>query len=97
MFRIHFGTVGHNLTGEDFEWLAHKTEGFAGSDIETFVRHLMHYPIRLLQRCHYFRLNEEEMWEMSNPEEGEEKDVMELPQGKVVIPIVDFVEVLFVK
>lgn len=95
MFRIHFGTTGHNLTDEDYEYLARHTQDFSGSDIEAFTRHALNYPIRLLQRCHYFKRNEKGMWEMSTKEEGEAKDVTDLPQGEVVIPVVDRVSDLY--
>lgn len=94
MFRIHFGSTGHNLSDEDFDYLAKQTQDFSGSDIEAFTRHALNYPIRLLQRCHYFKRNKKGMWEMSTKEEGEEKDVTNLPQGEVVIPVVDRVRLM---
>ena len=91
MFRIHMGKTGHCLTEVDFQWLAEQTEGFSGSDIESFCKHILNYPIRLLQRSHYFRKNEKGEWEISNEKEGEKKDVFELPKGEVEIPVVDMV------
>lgn len=36
--QVHLGDTPHNLTESDFEVLAHKTEGFSGSDIAVCVR-----------------------------------------------------------
>ena len=35
--QVHLGDTPHNLTESDFEHLAHKTEGFSGSDIAVCV------------------------------------------------------------
>ncbi|KAL0007996.1 hypothetical protein SO802_009498 [Lithocarpus litseifolius] len=37
MLKVHLGDTPHNLTESDFEHLAHKTEGFSGSDIAVCV------------------------------------------------------------
>ncbi|XVE68608.1 hypothetical protein DITRI_Ditri09bG0082100 [Diplodiscus trichospermus] len=37
MFKVHLGDTPHNLTESDFDYLAHKTEGFSGSDISVCV------------------------------------------------------------
>ena len=89
MFRLHFGDKGHCLQEEDFQWLAERTEGFSGSDINVFCRQCLHYPIRLLQKCHYFKKDVCGMWRMSTEEEGRNVDVKDLPRGKVVIPDVN--------
>lgn len=35
--QVHLGDTPHNLTESDFEMLAHRTEGFSGSDISVCV------------------------------------------------------------
>lgn len=35
--QVHLGDTPHNLTETDFQSLAHKTEGFSGSDISVCV------------------------------------------------------------
>lgn len=39
---MHLGDTPNNLTESDFEHLAHKTEGFSGSDISVCVSFIFH-------------------------------------------------------
>nr|POF18429.1 protein suppressor of k(+) transport growth defect 1 [Quercus suber] len=47
MFKVHLGDTPHNLTESDFEHLAHKTEGFSGSDIAVCVKDVLFEPVTL--------------------------------------------------
>ena len=87
MFRLHFGKFGHNLTEEDFKQLAKDTEGYSGSDIANVAHTALNYPVKLLQRCHWFKRNDEGLYEPAKEGEGEQIDVFELPKGEVVVPV----------
>ncbi|XP_058196490.1 protein SUPPRESSOR OF K(+) TRANSPORT GROWTH DEFECT 1-like isoform X1 [Rhododendron vialii] len=54
MFKVHLGDTPHNLTESDFESLAHKTEGFSGSDIAVCVKDVLFEPVRKTQDAMYF-------------------------------------------
>lgn len=45
----------HNLTDEDFNYLAEQTEGYSGSDLSTLVNDALMRPIKQLQQATHFR------------------------------------------
>lgn len=57
MFKIHFGKEGHNLTQQDFDYLATKTDGFSGSDISGLVKQALMIPVSRIQKAQYFYIN----------------------------------------
>jgi len=54
MFKIHIGSTPCNLSDNDFELLAKKTEGFSGSDISTVVNDALMEPVRTMQSATFF-------------------------------------------
>ncbi|MBA0704144.1 hypothetical protein Golax_016418, partial [Gossypium laxum] len=54
MFKVHLGDTPHNLTENDFESLAHRTDGFSGSDISVCVKDVLFEPVRKTQDAMFF-------------------------------------------
>lgn len=48
--QVHLGDTPHNLTESDFEMLAHKTEGFSGSDISVCVSGIPYWMLSTLPK-----------------------------------------------
>lgn len=46
--QVHLGDTPHNLTESDFEMLAHRTEGFSGSDISVCVSGIPYWMVSTL-------------------------------------------------
>ncbi|KAM3685167.1 hypothetical protein ACJW31_11G097800 [Castanea mollissima] len=67
MFKVHLGDTPHNLTESDFEHLAHKTEGFSGSDIAVCVS--LFEPVRQTHDAKFFKKNSSDMWVPCEPTE----------------------------
>ncbi|KAJ7569998.1 hypothetical protein O6H91_01G103000 [Diphasiastrum complanatum] len=71
MFKVHLGDTPNNLTEQDFEDLAKRTEGFSGSDISVCVKDVLFEPVRKTQDAMHFQKvknNEgEEMWMPCGP------------------------------
>lgn len=55
MFKVHLGDTPHDLTEQDFQHLAHHTEGFSGSDIQTMVKDVLFEPVRKTQDATHFK------------------------------------------
>jgi len=55
MFKIHLGDTPSNLTHEDFQDLARRTEGYSGSDIAVVVREALMQPVRIVQEATHFK------------------------------------------
>jgi len=55
MFKIHLGDTPSNLTQEDFQDLARRTEGYSGSDIAVVVREALMQPVRMVQDATHFK------------------------------------------
>ncbi|KAK7818657.1 protein suppressor of k(+) transport growth defect 1 [Quercus suber] len=60
--QVHLGDTPHNLTESDFEHLAHKTEGFSGSDIAVCVKDVLFEPVRQTRDAKFFKKNSSDMW-----------------------------------
>ncbi|KAK4593218.1 hypothetical protein RGQ29_017381 [Quercus rubra] len=69
MFKVHLGDTPHNLTESDFEHLAHKTEGFSGSDIAVCVKDVLFEPVRETRDAKFFKKNSSDMWVPCEPTE----------------------------
>nr|CAD1822719.1 unnamed protein product [Ananas comosus var. bracteatus] len=69
IFKVHLGDTPHNLTEKDFEYLAHKTEGFSGSDISVCVKDVLFEPVRKAQDAMFFVKKEDGMWMPCGPKE----------------------------
>ncbi|KAL0008003.1 hypothetical protein SO802_009505 [Lithocarpus litseifolius] len=69
MFKVHLGDTPHNLTESDFEHLAHKTEGFSGSDIAVCVKDVLFEPVRQTRDAKFFKKNSSDMWVPCEPTE----------------------------
>ncbi|KAM0836233.1 hypothetical protein ACQ4PT_062454 [Festuca glaucescens] len=54
MFKVHLGDTPHSLTESDFERLAHRTDGFSGSDIAVCVKDVLFEPVRKTQDAMFF-------------------------------------------
>ncbi|KAK7814622.1 protein suppressor of k(+) transport growth defect 1 [Quercus suber] len=74
--QVHLGDTPHNLTESDFEHLAHKTEGFSGSDIAvcasvqfTLVKDVPFEPVRQTRDAKFFKKNSSDMWVPCEPTE----------------------------
>ncbi|KAL6967034.1 Vacuolar protein sorting-associated protein 4B [Sarracenia purpurea var. burkii] len=62
MFKVHLGDTPNNLTENDFENLASKTEGFSGSDISVCVKDVLFEPVRKTQDAMYFINTSDDTW-----------------------------------
>ncbi|XP_074565273.1 protein SUPPRESSOR OF K(+) TRANSPORT GROWTH DEFECT 1-like [Curcuma longa] len=62
MFKVHLGDTPHNLSESDFEDLAHRTDGFSGSDIAVCVKDVLFEPVRKAQDAMHFYKTSEGMW-----------------------------------
>ncbi|XP_076888644.1 protein SUPPRESSOR OF K(+) TRANSPORT GROWTH DEFECT 1-like [Bidens hawaiensis] len=69
IFKVHLGNTPNNLTESDFESLAHKTEGFSGSDIDVCVKDVLYEPIRKTQDATFFVKKTEGLWVPCGPKE----------------------------
>ncbi|KAA8534536.1 hypothetical protein F0562_032053 [Nyssa sinensis] len=67
MFKVHLGDTPHNLTEKDFERLAHKTEGFSGSDISVCVNEVLFEPVRKTQDAEFFVKTSDDVWMPCGP------------------------------
>uniref|UniRef100_A0A7N2LH89 ATPase AAA-type core domain-containing protein n=1 Tax=Quercus lobata TaxID=97700 RepID=A0A7N2LH89_QUELO len=67
--QVHLGDTPHNLTESDFEHLAHKTEGFSGSDIAVCVKDVLFEPVRQTRDAKFFKKNSSDMWVPCEPTE----------------------------
>ncbi|XP_028768385.1 protein SUPPRESSOR OF K(+) TRANSPORT GROWTH DEFECT 1 isoform X1 [Neltuma alba] len=69
MFKVHLGDTPHNLTEKDFEELAHKTDGFSGSDISVCVKDVLFEPVRKTRDSKFFRKTSRGKWIPCEPTE----------------------------
>lgn len=67
MFKVHLGDTPHNLTEMDFENLAHRTEGFSGSDIAVCVKDVLFEPVRKTQDAMFFIKTSDGNWVPCGP------------------------------
>ncbi|KAH9302732.1 hypothetical protein KI387_014315 [Taxus chinensis] len=73
MFKVHLGDTPNNLTESDFEELAHRTDGFSGSDISVCVKDVLFEPVRKTQDAMFFRkvsTEDGEMWMPCGPRQS---------------------------
>ncbi|XP_065618231.1 protein SUPPRESSOR OF K(+) TRANSPORT GROWTH DEFECT 1 [Quercus suber] len=71
MFKVHLGDTPHNLTESDFEHLAHKTEGFSGSDIAVCVKDVLFELVRQTSDAKFFKKDSSDVWVPCEPTERE--------------------------
>ncbi|KAF5751606.1 hypothetical protein HS088_TW02G00621 [Tripterygium wilfordii] len=69
MFKVHLGDTPHNLTESDFETLAHRTEGFSGSDISVCVKDVLFEPVRKTEDAMFFFKTPNGMWMPGRPKQ----------------------------
>ncbi|KAG8488604.1 hypothetical protein CXB51_016522 [Gossypium anomalum] len=69
MFKVHLGDTPHNLTENDFESLAHRTDGFSGSDISVCVKDVLFEPVRKTQDAMFFFKTPDDMWMPCGPKQ----------------------------
>ncbi|CAL9088777.1 unnamed protein product [Musa textilis] len=69
MFKVHLGDTPHNLNEKDFEYLAHRTEGFSGSDISVCVKDVLFEPVRKAQDAMFFYKTSDGMWMPCGPKQ----------------------------
>lgn len=67
MFKIHFGKEGHKLTEEDYAYLATRTDGFSGSDINGLVKQALMIPVKRTQKAEYFCMDQNGMYSPCEP------------------------------
>lgn len=72
--KLHVGSH-HILQEEDFDLLAHNTEGYSGSDLSTLVNDALMRPIKQLQQATHFRRVQK--WELIEQLKNEYKDYFE--------------------
>ncbi|KAF7078255.1 hypothetical protein CFC21_082725 [Triticum aestivum] len=59
MLKVHLGDTPHSLTKSDFESVAHRTDGFSGSDIAVCVKDVLFEPVRKTQDAMFFFRSED--------------------------------------
>uniref|UniRef100_A0A453NE47 AAA+ ATPase domain-containing protein n=1 Tax=Aegilops tauschii subsp. strangulata TaxID=200361 RepID=A0A453NE47_AEGTS len=59
MLKVHLGDTPHSLTKSDFESVAHRTDGFSGSDIAVCLKDVLFEPIRKTQDAMFFFRSED--------------------------------------
>nr|XP_023887042.1 protein SUPPRESSOR OF K(+) TRANSPORT GROWTH DEFECT 1-like [Quercus suber] len=69
--QVHLGDTPHNLTESDFEHLAHKTEGFSGSDIAVCVKDVLFELVRQTSDAKFFKKDSSDVWVPCEPTERE--------------------------
>lgn len=74
VMKLHVGSH-HILQEEDFDYLAHNTEGYSGSDLSTLVNDALMRPIKQLQQATHFRRVQK--WELIEQLKNEYKDYFE--------------------
>ena len=88
MLDIHFGKEGHQLTSEDFDYLAKQTEGYSGSDISNLARQALMIPIQKMQHAEYFVQTHDGLFYPCDARyPGAQKmDIQDVPRGKLFNP-----------
>jgi len=93
MFKVHLGNTPHTMHDNDFEELAHMTDGYSGSDISVVVRDAIMEPVRKLQNATHFKKSKKDgeakdrMVPCSPGESGaQEVDLMKIDPSLVVVP-----------
>ncbi|CAL4951390.1 unnamed protein product [Urochloa decumbens] len=69
MFKVHLGDTPHNLTENDFESLARRTDGFSGSDVAVCVKDVLFEPVRKTQDAMFFFRADGDMWMPCGPKQ----------------------------
>ena len=60
MFQLNLGKTANQLTDEQFDDLAERTEGYSGSDIATLTQDAIYEPIRKCESAtHFMRINKD--------------------------------------
>lgn len=97
LFKIHSNEDGVHLSEQEFQRLAHRTDGFSGSDIQNTCRDALMQPVRECLRAQYWRPVEVEDAQgrvslryvpCADPDvEGAERlDMMQLSPESLVVP-----------
>jgi len=94
MFKLNLGDTPHNLTEEDFDGLANRTEGYSGSDIATTVKTALMEPVRKCQKAtHFLPVNEGGQTKYlpcaPSTNGAREMTLMQVPPGQLKPPEVD--------
>ncbi|KAK7018304.1 Vps4 C terminal oligomerization domain-containing protein [Favolaschia claudopus] len=55
MFELHVGETPCELSSEHYQWLAERTEGYSGADIQIVVQDALMQPIRKLIAATHFK------------------------------------------
>ena len=89
MFGIHFGKEGHQLTSDDFDYLAKQTEGYSGSDISNMVKQALMIPIKRLQKAKYFVVGMDKKFHPceENATGAIRLNLYEIPKGLIDVPV----------
>ena len=88
MFEIHFGKEGHQLTAEDFDYLAKQTDGYSGSDISNMAKQALMIPVQKVQYAEYFyQANDGLFYPCDSNHPGAQRmAVQDVPRGKLFNP-----------
>ena len=89
MFGIHFGKEGHQLTAEDFDYLAKQTDGYSGSDISNMVKQALMIPIKRLQKAKYFVIDQNKKFHPCEETTmgAIRLNLYEIPKGSIDVPV----------
>jgi vacuolar protein-sorting-associated protein 4 len=89
LFRLKIGDTPSNLTHEDMQELARRTDSFSGSDIDSMVKSALLEPLRLCTRARFFRRIGEKFTPCSPSDQGaQEMTLNDVPSGKLKPPVV---------
>ena len=88
MFEISFGKDCHQLTAEDFDYLAKQTEGYSGSDISNMAKQALMIPIQKVQHAEYFcQANDGLFYPCDGSYPGARRmAIQDIPQGTLFNP-----------
>ena len=95
LLELHIGDTPHTLTRKDIRWLAERTEGYSGADVQVLVRDALLQPIRRCSTATHFKRvpdTTEVLWTPCSPGDKDptkrECSLMEIASNELAPPMV---------